>query len=124
MAKITIEADPANVSDGYHTIAELYDHRCWLFVALMLSHPDRSWRSMQHHDGTSFDGWFIAGMRLPTGAISYHLPMHLWGTLYTVYAVERAPEWDGHTSADVLARIEDWTLNMAAERASREGKTP
>ena len=37
--KITIEvSDLSKVSDGYRTIAELYDHRCLLFINLAIMH--------------------------------------------------------------------------------------
>ena len=97
-------------SDGYHTFNELYAHRNLLFVLLMRHRPARSWRSRLHSDHTAFDGFFIAGMRLPDGDITYHLPNDLWemldGTDIETSAV--APEWDGHTSEDVLNRLRKW----------------
>lgn len=113
MAKITIEVDPANVSDGYHTIAELYDHRCALFCALMRAMPGRAWRSRMHFDGSSFDGWFIAGVKLPSGDVTYHLPERLWDGLEGIKALDGAPEWDGHTSVDVIARLLKWCSESA-----------
>jgi hypothetical protein len=108
MAKITIEADPASVSDGYHTIAELYDHRCALFCALLRAAPIQAWRSWKHNDGSGFDGWFIAGLALPDGSVTYHLPARLWETLTGIETLDNAPPWDGHTSADVVKRLEHW----------------
>lgn len=109
---ITIdEANIENVSDGFHTFKELYAHRCHLFAALMRSHPDISWRSRQHEDGSMYDGeWFIAGMRLPTGDISYHLPLWMWKWFdgSSIDTLERAPRWDGHSPADVLERLHSW----------------
>jgi hypothetical protein len=98
------------VSDGYHTFDELYEHRNLLFLALMKSNPSISWRSKLHADGTMEDGWWIAGMDLPDGPVTYHLPERLWPLLdYTdVRSVDRAPEWDGHTPSDVLARLRAW----------------
>jgi hypothetical protein len=96
------------VSDGYHTFDELYDHRHTLFVALMNSHPDLSWKSREHEDGTMYAGdWFIAGMDLPTGEVSYHLAGRFWDTA-RVKALDRAPAWDGHTPEDVLVRLASW----------------
>ena len=114
MGKIVIEcADTNAVSDGYHTFGELYEHRCALFCALVQSHPGRAWRSLQHDDGSSFDGWFIAGMKLPSGEdVTYHLPMRWWGTLFGIDTLDRAPKWDGHTSNDVLQRIGNWARSM------------
>lgn len=95
-------------SDGYHTFNELYEHRHALFIKLCLSHPDISWRSKLHSDGTMFDGWFIAGMNLPTGVITYHLPERLWDSLAFINTPNFAPEWDGHTAADTVDRLSNW----------------
>lgn len=109
MGKITIECDVGEISDGYHSFNELYAHRCALFSALMLSHPSGSWKSKYHSDGTSYDDWFIAGMELPTGSITYHLPTaQFWDKLNEIPELEKAPNWDGHTPNDVLLRILEW----------------
>lgn len=112
----------ADVSDGYHTIAELYDHRITLFIALCrsLESTHRAmnwqfegevpgcpvWRSKTHSDGSVMDGWFIMGIKRQKGnQISYHLPMSHWDETNFAETFERAPEWDGHTSQDVLNRL-------------------
>lgn len=104
--------DCGNISDGYHTFNELYDHRCALFIALMRSNPEISWRANNHDDGSSFDGWFIAGMHLPSGDITYHLPIDKWNLLDNkcIQTSLRAPKWDGHTPADVVERLLKWSL--------------
>jgi hypothetical protein len=98
------------VSDGYHTFNEMYDHRCALFVALMVACPAISWRSRLHAGGTGSEGWWIGGMDLPAGTITYHLQDSDWHLLDRsgVRTLDRAPEWDGHTSADVAMRIKRW----------------
>jgi hypothetical protein len=100
-----------DISDGYHTFDELYEHRHALFLALARriagSRPDRIWRSKLHHDGSSFTGWFIMGIdRLPGEQVTYHLPMRFWDGVEFAIELDRAPEWDGHSSVDVLARLE------------------
>ena len=61
MGKISFDVvDPGKISDGYHTFEELYAHRIMLFICLMKSNKDISWKSRVHGDGTSLDGWFIA----------------------------------------------------------------
>ena len=66
------------------------------------------WRSKLHSDGSSFEGWFILGMnKKPGEQITYHLPESYWKELDWVETLEQAPEWDGHTSADVLNRLKD-----------------
>lgn len=99
--------DMGEVSDGYHTFNELYEHRHALFLALMHEcGPDRAWFSEKHHDGTRLDGWFIAGLDIEEGPVTYHLPMRLWNAARHVgRRLEVAPKWDGHTSADVVKRL-------------------
>jgi hypothetical protein len=96
MGKLTIECDTGRVSDGYHTFDELYEHRCVLFIAFANYNPGIGWKSKVHDDGKGCDGWFIAGLNLPNGTISYHLPMRMW-RLLDVPELDRAPKWDGHT---------------------------
>ena len=100
----------SEISDGYHTFGELYDHRCLLFLALLKAHPTLAWRSRLHEDGSKMEGWWIAGMNLPSGPITYHIPDSQWPLLdaTAVPTLDRAPAWDGHTSADVLTRLRTW----------------
>lgn len=118
---IYISCKPGEVSDGYHTFDELYEHRCTLFLALMRAYPERSWISKTHFDGSEWDGWFIAGMRLPTGDVTYHLPLGMWSLACGTEAavLERGYEWDGHTAADVVKRLQAW---MGVTKESTEGK--
>lgn len=107
---LTLPYPPGQISDGYHTFDELYEHRCLLLFALMKSHPDISWISNRHEDGSCLDGWSIIGMQLPTGDITYHIPDRFWSLANKTGAkfLCNAPPWDGHTSADVAARLTDW----------------
>lgn len=106
--KYETTSDSLDASDGFHTFTELYEHRTILFIALAKSHADISWKSFKHADGTTWDGWFIAGMHLPTGDISYHLPESEWDKLDGIEALSKAPEWDGHTPYDVVKRLNEW----------------
>ena len=109
MGKIEIECHVGSVSDGHHTFTELYEHRNYLFVALMQAYPSISWRSYKDAEGKDLGGWFIAGMRLPTGGITYHLSGEFWPQLDRagIKTIPKA-EWDGHTSDRVLQRIIAW----------------
>ena len=93
-----------DVSDGYHTFRELYAHRFALFLALARS-LGTAWRAHQHADGTMFEGWFIVGLMLSTGQITYHLPLTDWEHTGFMHTYTRAPSWDGHTSRDVVERL-------------------
>lgn len=108
--ELRLPCDVGEVSDGFHTFNELYEHRQTLFVALANRVPTKAWKSRLHADGTMFEGpegWFIAGLHLPDGDITYHLEGRFWDLL-RVEEMERAPEWDGHTPADVVKRIKEW----------------
>lgn len=107
------------VSDGYHTMDELYDHRIELYIALAKAIASRNpaadelgeqkqeiWRARTHLDGFSYAGWFLLGIGKEKGkTITYHLPNARWDDCDFAETLERAPEWDGHTSADVLNRL-------------------
>lgn len=110
MGELKIVGEVGEVSDGYHTFNELYDHRCHLMVALMFSNPKISWRADKNDDGTKWAGWFTAGINLPTGAVTYHLPESMWGMLdnIDIKTFDVGPKWDGHTSVDVIKRLADW----------------
>lgn len=96
-------------SDGYHTFNELYAHRTALFIALMKSNLDISWRS------SPGGGWFLAGMFLPTGHISYHIPEERWRELHPIKVLAMPPWYDGYTPADVVARLNAWNPDKHTE---------
>lgn len=105
---------PGKTSDGHHTFNELYEQRYLLFcgmLAAIATNPTpwtgEPWKSKLHHDGSEWEGWFICGLELNNKPITYHLPMRLWDVCKAVER-DRAPEWDGHTSDDVLERLMKW----------------
>lgn len=106
--KIEVLSDDIEVSDGYHTFQELYDHRRALtaVLAFAASSAGDSWRSKAHHpDGDPmFDGYFIVGINLPTGTITYHYKMKYWDDFSGVPELPHAPRWDGATPDDTVRR--------------------
>jgi hypothetical protein len=110
------------VSDGYHTMDELYDHRITLYIALcrIASAYARdtalkgratgpAWRSKRHSDGELCFGTgtqFVLGVGKDAGdQITYHIPIDRWDETDFAETLDKAPDWDGHTSADVLERL-------------------
>lgn len=108
-----------DASDWYHTFWELYKHRIHLFIALCnrLSIEDRQvlqdtpvlyrwWKSIQHWDWSPmYDWWFISWIFTEKWKqISYHLPIEYWDKI-DVPEVWHSPEFDWHTSDDVLDRL-------------------
>jgi hypothetical protein len=106
-------SETGKISDGYHTFDELYEHRSALFIAICRELSSARavnpvWRSRLHADGTKYPEWFIMGINKEPGRqISYHMPAYLWPETECAETLERAPEWDGHTSADVIKRLAD-----------------
>jgi hypothetical protein len=112
------EVDTNQISDGYHTFGELYEHRIELFIALCAKlsksyyycpyctgHRE-VWRAKRHSDSSEFEGWFVLGIGKDKGKqITYHLPIAKWDECDFAETLELAPEWDGHTSSDVLERL-------------------
>ena len=85
-------------SDGYHTFNELYDHRCLLWINYCLTNPQGTYLVHDH-----FDGWFLLGKETIVGQISYHCPNKYIDLVMSID--QRHPEFDGHTSADILERL-------------------
>lgn len=111
---IAIGNEDMQVSDGFHTMDELYDHRITLFIALCramrnlgsINDASKVWKSKLHSDGSSFEGWFIVGIGDKAGEqISYHLPLDRWDETEFIPEIEKAPEFDGHSPADILERL-------------------
>jgi hypothetical protein len=99
-----------NISDGFHTFGELYDQRRALTAALVKSNPEISWRSLEHHpdDKPMFEGYFIVGMDLPTGQISYHYNLSHWDDFHGIVIFKHAPKYDGHTPELTVERLLAW----------------
>jgi hypothetical protein len=108
-----------DTSDGFHTFRELYAHRHALFLLLLTWAPPQAapWWSRRHDRqqeetgiGLMFDGYVIAGLETPVGAVTYHLPESYADTLAAIPGVRElayAPRWDGHSPADVVQRLLD-----------------
>ena len=97
-------------SDGYHTFNELYQHRNLLFLSLARAYAGKAWWSWLHHDGSGFDEYFVVGLELPQGQITYHLPASMEPLMARtgIPKLDKAPEWDGHSPNDVLDRLTAW----------------
>jgi hypothetical protein len=113
--QITDEQVTAATSDGFHTFAELYQHRHALFLTLLANATEdqEPWYTLLHEDGTMFEGYFLAGLDIRVAdetwkRITYHLPVEHLEAVERMGHVEKLPEappFDGHTSADVVDRL-------------------
>lgn len=130
---------PENVrgqySDGYHTFDELYEFRKLYNAALFnvwgkekIQHP-HWWmegrpyysykydvhKSWNHHDGKPCfgGGWFIVVAILPTGQITNHYKAEDWDLFQIPEEPKARFEYDGHTSKDVMVRLEELLKSKA-----------
>ena len=125
--KVFIEGrEEMQVSDGYHTMDELYEHRISLFIAFAKAcevidfvAKDKNmvnrfpvWRSKRHSDGELCFGTgtqFVLGIHKEKGEqVTYHIPIERWDETDFAETLECAPEWDGHTSDDVIKRLKNF----------------
>lgn len=106
------------VSDGYYTITELYEHQYVLFYALCKIYDNyitplntriKCWKSKLNFESKGEEGWFIAGMTIiefekPNKQITYHIPISWWNK-FNLIELERVPEYDNYTSNEVIKRL-------------------
>ena len=96
-----------NISDGWHTFQDLYDHRKALTAMLVSLLPALSWKSKKHDDEENnpmFDGKFIVGIDLSSGTITYHYDLKDWD-LFHCKELPHAKKWDGATPEDTVKRL-------------------
>lgn len=89
-----------DISDGYHTFDELYEHRCLLFLNLCFHSPERCAFKRDYKE------WFCLYLETPVGQISYHIPNKYIPDVI-IHGIKEMPEyqWDGHSSQDVITRL-------------------
>lgn len=111
MSEKTFKIVNGDMSDGYHTFDELYEHRCALYVLLCLQAPEYCfWRP-------DFEGWFVLYIDIPIpgiGQISYHIPNGMFYLIENKIKQDDDHKWDGHKSKDVVNRL----LMMASMAAN------
>ena len=102
--KLILPCDVGEVSDGYHTFDELYNHRCTLWCIILTDNKELAFKTKLNDKKEVMEGWFIAGLDTPYGQITYHLPMSMYDRL-NVKEIEYNANYDGHDSEDALLRL-------------------
>ncbi len=102
-----------NTSDGYHTFNELYDHRCLLWIALILTGRVGPPAIVKDH----YEGWdLLAAGNAHSGQLSYHVPVKFRplydGRLLQITADDYKAAYNGHTPADVLNGLEKFIKGL------------
>lgn len=107
MAEKTFKIVGNDMSDGYHTFDELYQHRVALFLYALRRGAFTNAYAVKDH----FEGWDLIVAYTCGGSgldqISYHVPATerpRWEDV--VLSVPKEDhQWDGHTSAEVVNRL-------------------
>lgn len=95
-----------DVSDGYHTIDELYQHRILLFLLFCKTSPYVSY----YKEDPNTPDWVILYLYpypYKSFQISYHVPKVYLPEIEKFAVKDPDHVWDGHTSNDVLMRLEE-----------------
>lgn len=106
------EIEVGNLSDGYHTFAELYEFRK-VYNAVLFNEWAKQDKYDVHKSRTHyyeetdpmFEGYFIVQAKLPSGLISNHYKEKDWDLFKIPEVEEPKYEHDGHTSDDVIDRL-------------------
>jgi hypothetical protein len=97
--------DASEISDGYHTFKELYEHRYLLFLNFAKANIHQAWKFRKNADGQEWPGWFGLGVFPDEGEqITYHLPIKYWDAI-NCSSFDINPYFDGHNSDEVLVRL-------------------
>jgi hypothetical protein len=108
--EIFLRLKEGDISDGYHTFSELYDHRCLLYICLCLATPTKAkWKSDEN-----YGDWICLYLELPTGQISYHVPAKFLPLFQNKIEKSETYLWDGHSSPDVLTRLMSYSTTFKA----------
>lgn len=103
------EVNKGEISDGYHTFNELYEHRHALFCYAIRNGAFANTYAVLDH----YEGWdlLVARTKDDDRQVSYHIPVshrNLWRS----YApIKERSDWDGHTSNDVVNRLNQGRLD-------------
>ena len=105
-----IQGHKSNLTDGYHTMEELYEHRYLLYINLALSLKQYAYIAEANQNGEKWGDSFILGIHIEEGMqISYHIPnkyRHLCDFVNPLDIYHLDTIWDGHTPQNVLERLE------------------
>jgi hypothetical protein len=100
-----------DVSDGYHTFGELYEHRCLLYISMcaFVNYINKDeigyiYKTRRNKEGITWKGWFLLTLNTSFGQISYHIPDKYWN-MCNFKEKEFNESYDGHTSQDVIDRL-------------------
>ena len=100
--KKTFIIEGNDLSDGYHTFDELYEHRMLLYINFCLSRANECYWTF-HEDFGNCPICLVWESR--AGQISYHLNKKYLSLIQKKFKRNDDHKYDGHNSFDVLDRL-------------------
>lgn len=88
-----------DLSDGYHTFDELYEHRVILYLSICVLNKEKCFYKKD------YDSWFCVYLETDHGQISYHVPNKYLSIAEKHFTYSPNHKFDGHTSEKVLDRL-------------------
>lgn len=110
MTEKTFKIKDGDISDGYHTFDELYEHRNLLFINLFKRvGGNQSCYWVAEH----YPGWDLLVIDSKEGQMSYHVPIQLRPCYEKRDRLELSQHgYDGHTPADVVERLRAMAMRL------------
>lgn len=110
MSTKTFKIIEDDISDGYHTFDELYDHRNLLFLTWLVEERRNGGRFREvYWVRDHFPGWDLVATNVGQQQVSYHVSA-CYRDICADWFTERTSledVFDGHTSSDVADRLRD-----------------
>jgi len=109
-----------DISDGNHTIKELYQQKRELFKFLCHNYKDLSWKSECYSDGSPAPkDTFLAGINTPLGATCYVLNKEHYDS-FSIQALSKAPISSDDVYTDVLKKLSSLKIRQFEKQNKAE----
>lgn len=111
MSEKTFKIVNGDMSDGYHTFDELYEHRCLLYLLWLVE--EAKWGAGRKREvfwvKDHFEGWDLVATNVGRKQISYHVPSEYRPVLEKCFVRKESLDdvFDGHTSQAVAQRMKE-----------------
>lgn len=101
-----------DMSDGYHTFDELYEHRCLLFLLWLVEEQLLCKRlevacRVVYYQLEHYEGWDLVQTYVDNKQISYHVPAKYRHVLVSNFVEDKklTEKFDGHSSKTTVSRM-------------------
>ncbi len=109
MTEKTFKIVDGEISDGYHTFDELYDHRCLLYLTWLVQEQRLGSERRVYFVRNHYPNWDLLVAYINDEQVSYHIRIYYRDILEKHFKEvdEKEHEFDGYTPEDVADRLRD-----------------